>query len=105
MIREYDMVLSPPWNTVTEVAAERGITNMRELNKKLGITTRDANSYMCGTRRIVPDLAYLLQDWLGAPAKFWLKLDALYWHNLMKAAEENYNKCSEEIRKEIEEGK
>lgn len=73
---EPDLVL-PPGETLVEVLAERGMTQI-QLAVRTGLSAKHINQITKGAAPVTPDTALLLENTTGVPARVWSNLETAY---------------------------
>lgn len=90
----------PPGETLLETIESLGMTQA-ELAERMGMAKKTINEIIKGTAPITPETALKLESVLGAPARFWMNLEANYQEAKAKIKAEKAIKDEMAITKEI----
>ena len=88
MEKSYSYIATPPGATIKEQLADRGMSQ-KEFAFRMGMSEKHISNLINGKTELTPAVATKLELVLGLPARFWLKLEAIYRESLSKVKEEN----------------
>lgn len=89
MIRQSKTYIAiPPGETIKECLEWRGMDYLDMLDV---LPMCEATRLLEGRQRLTPEFAEKLEELLGIPAGFWLRLEAVYREKLKLVEEENAN--------------
>lgn len=80
-------VAIPPGATIKEMLEDRHISQ-KEFANSANLTEKTTSLLLNGKAPLTPETALKLEMVLGAPARFWLGMEALYREDLIKVAHE-----------------
>lgn len=94
--RSRTYVATPPGVTIKELLEDRGMSQ-KEFAARMGLSQKHVSKLIHGAVQLTPQMAVNLEMVLGAPAKFWINLEAIYREKLIKVKAENEEDEDEEI--------
>lgn len=96
--RSKNTIATPPGETIREQLEDRGMTQ-KEFAVRMDMSEKHVSHLINGEVRMTPDVAMRLESVLGIPARFWLKLEAIYQEKLARVKMENEMEADEELAK------
>lgn len=100
MVRSRSIIATPPGATIKEQLNDRGMSQ-KEFAVRMDMSEKHISKLINGEVQLTPEVAVRLEVVLGAPAKFWNSLEAIYREKLIKAEAENAVDKDEEIAKKL----
>ena len=100
MVRSRSIIATPPGATIKEQLNDRGMSQ-KEFAVRMDMSEKHISKLINGEVQLTPEVAVRLELVLGAPAKFWNNLEAIYREKLIKAEAENAVDKDEEIAKKL----
>lgn len=98
MARSRSYIATPPGATIKEQLINRGMSQ-KEFATRMDMSEKHISKLINGDVQLTPDCAVRLEMVLGAPAKFWSNLEAIYREKLIKVEAENSMEQDDEIAK------
>ncbi len=100
MARSKSYIATPPGATIKEQLTDRGMSQ-KEFAARMDMSEKHISKLINGDVQLTPDCAVRLELVLGAPAKFWNNLEAIYREKLIKVEAENSMDKDEEIARQF----
>ena len=100
MVRSRSIIATPPGATIKEQLNDRGMSQ-KEFAVRMDMSEKHISKLINGEVQLTPEVAVRLELVLGAPAKFWNNLEAIYREKLIKVEAENAVDKDEEIAKKL----
>ena len=88
MVKSQTYIATPPGATIKEQLKDRGMTQ-KEFAARMNMSEKHISKLVNGEVQLTPETAVKLEIVLGAPARFWNNLEAIYQEKKIKAEEEN----------------
>jgi len=83
MVRSRSYIATPPGATIKEQLNDRGMSQ-KEFAARMDMSEKHISKLINGEVQLTPEVAVRLEVVLGAPAKFWNNLEAVYREKLIK---------------------
>ena len=98
VIVEYskNYIAIPPGETIREQLEERKLSQ-KEFAVRMGLSEKHVSQLINGKVALTSSVAIRLEDVLGVPANFWLKLESSYRENLERVKEERAEEADKQI--------
>lgn len=100
MLRSRSYIATPPGATIKEQLSDRGMSQ-KEFSARMDMSEKHISKLINGDVQLTPEMAVRLEVVLGAPAKFWNNLEAIYREKIVKAKAENTMDADIELAKEL----
>ena len=100
MVKSRSYIATPPGATIKEQLNDRGMSQ-KEFAARMDMSEKHISRLINGEVQLTSDVAVRLEMVLGAPAKFWSNLEAIYREKLVKAEAENTMDADVEIAKQF----
>ncbi len=88
MVESLSHLAIPPGETIKEMLADRGMSQ-KEFAIRMGLSEKHVSKLINGEVQLTMEVSSRLETVLGAPARFWNNLEAIYREELLKANAEN----------------
>ena len=100
MVRSRSFIATPPGATIKEQLKDRKMSQ-KEFAARMDMSEKHISKLINGEVQLTPEVAVRLEIVLGAPAKFWNNLEAIYREKLIKVAAENAMDKDEALAKQL----
>ncbi len=100
MVRSRSYIATPPGATIKEQLMDRGMSQ-KEFAARMDMSEKHISRLINGDVQLTPETALRLEMVLGAPAKFWNNLEAIYREKIIRAEAENTMDVDIEIAKQF----
>lgn len=100
MVRSRSFIATPPGATIKEQLNDRKMSQ-KEFAARMDMSEKHISKLINGEVQLTPEVAVRLEIVLGAPAKFWNNLEAIYREKLIKVAAENAMDKDEALAKQL----
>lgn len=100
MVRSRSYIATPPGATIREQLQDRGMSQ-KEFAARMDLSEKHVSKLINGEVLLTPEVAVRLEMVLGAPARFWNNLEAIYREKLVKVEAENAMDEDESLAKQF----